>query len=276
MSNKALTWAFEQDIKSGPKFVLVALADYADERDSCYPSYKKLSAKTGFKERAIANHMVALEEAGLIRREELRYDDGRRSGFRFFLNLQNLQVAENDVATCKKRRSHLQNMQDNNPYNNPHTNPQRARDEKQPSSDTPEKPNSEPSPPDDREMSQPKTQTKRRGLKWWEPYATALAGEVGRSYLSGMGDAKQCAEWARRYEVEPETVAGALLAFYRDPAERARNHHPKVSTALSDERFAAFIESPADPTPKRAVIVDDIAEQEARMAAFMADAGAAA
>lgn len=132
MSNKALNWAFQLDLKSGPKFVLVALADYADEADSCYPSYDKISKKTGIGKRAIANHMAALEELGLVTREELRYDDGRRSGFRFRLNLQILQVAKNDLATCKKRPSHLQNMQDNNPYTNHQIEPLEKKIEKKP------------------------------------------------------------------------------------------------------------------------------------------------
>ena len=123
MSNKALTWAFSQDLKSGPKFVLVALADYADEKDSCYPSYAKLAQKTGISKRAIADHMAVLEGADLLTRQELRYDDGRRSGYRFHLNLQISQVARNSVATCKKRSSQLQISQDNNHHTNHHSNP---------------------------------------------------------------------------------------------------------------------------------------------------------
>ncbi len=89
MSNEALTWAFKFPIKAGPKFVLVALADYADEEHSCYPSLSKLHDKTCIAEKTISVHLAALEKVGLLTRSRLRYKDGNWGNYRFKLLLDN-------------------------------------------------------------------------------------------------------------------------------------------------------------------------------------------
>lgn len=47
MSYRALNWAWEADLPMPQKFVLVALADMADEKDSCYPGQERLARMTG-------------------------------------------------------------------------------------------------------------------------------------------------------------------------------------------------------------------------------------
>ena len=87
MSNEALTWAFSHQIKSGPKFVLVALADYADEEHSCYPSIEKLHQKTGIAKKTISTHLSALDKLGFFTRERRRYNDGNLGSYRFTLGV---------------------------------------------------------------------------------------------------------------------------------------------------------------------------------------------
>lgn len=80
MSISALNWAFEQGVTpAGRKFVLVALANYASEDGYCYPSQATLQAMTGQGERAVRDHLAALEALGLIRRERRGDDGGHRS-----------------------------------------------------------------------------------------------------------------------------------------------------------------------------------------------------
>ena len=38
MSIKALNWAFDQTVPMAEKFALVVLANYADDKHSCFPS----------------------------------------------------------------------------------------------------------------------------------------------------------------------------------------------------------------------------------------------
>lgn len=70
MSHWASTWAYEQDIQPcGRKFVLVALAGFADEEGFCYPSQETIAKMTGQDARSVQRHLKALEKDGLIKRK---------------------------------------------------------------------------------------------------------------------------------------------------------------------------------------------------------------
>lgn len=70
MSVQAITWAFGQDLPSGPKFVLVALANYADHNDTICMPIDDLSDLCGDGWSKIEMHLRELEEMHLIIREE--------------------------------------------------------------------------------------------------------------------------------------------------------------------------------------------------------------
>jgi len=85
MSHWASTWAYEQPIKlCGRKFVLVALANFADEDGFCYPSQATLAEMTGQDERSVRRHLEGLEESGLIRRQMRRFK-GKRTSDGYYL-----------------------------------------------------------------------------------------------------------------------------------------------------------------------------------------------
>lgn len=76
MSIFASTWAYEQSIKiSARKFVLVALANFADEDGYCFPSQDTLANMTGQGVRSIRRHLTELEKTGFIKRR--RRTDGK-------------------------------------------------------------------------------------------------------------------------------------------------------------------------------------------------------
>lgn len=80
MSCQAVRWALEQPLKaSDGKFVLVALAEHADERGYCFPGQATLADATGQAERTVRAHLVKLEALGLIRREARHRDNGSRT-----------------------------------------------------------------------------------------------------------------------------------------------------------------------------------------------------
>ncbi|GHE70107.1 hypothetical protein GCM10019059_32420 [Camelimonas fluminis] len=80
MSIQAVGWALKQKIPSASaKFVLVAIANYADENGRCWPSQQALAADTSLSERSIRNAIHALEELGVIERIERRRQDGSRT-----------------------------------------------------------------------------------------------------------------------------------------------------------------------------------------------------
>ena len=75
MSIEALTWAFKQPIKpSGAKFVLVALANMANERGEAYPSTAYLTDVTQQDRKSVIAYLDQLEAIGLIE------DSGKRKG----------------------------------------------------------------------------------------------------------------------------------------------------------------------------------------------------
>ena len=88
MSNRAITWAYEQDLASGAKFVLVALADGASNEDyTCYPGQETLARMTGQGARSVRRHLAELEAAGLIVRERRNRKNGSRTSDRYTLKV---------------------------------------------------------------------------------------------------------------------------------------------------------------------------------------------
>lgn len=95
MSNEALTAVAKSEIRpSGRKFVAMALADYADEAWSCFPSVEQLAAYTCQGEKTVRDHLDALEQEGVISRERHRREDGTLGRYRFHINRRNLPVAD--------------------------------------------------------------------------------------------------------------------------------------------------------------------------------------
>lgn len=80
MSIYATNWAYEQPIKpAGRKFVLVAIANFADSEGRAFPGVGTLAKMTGQDERSVRRHIDALEEKGFIRSQERRRKDGSRT-----------------------------------------------------------------------------------------------------------------------------------------------------------------------------------------------------
>lgn len=75
MSVEAITWAMKrQGLRSSEKFVLVCLANYADESFFCYPSVAALESATSQDRKTVLANLGRLTEAGLI------MDTGDRKG----------------------------------------------------------------------------------------------------------------------------------------------------------------------------------------------------
>jgi len=116
MSNRAITWAYgRHSIKAGPKFVLVTLADMADQEHSCYPGIDMLATLTGFGTTAIRTHLDFLINSGLITEERRHKRNGARTSNRYYLQIDvapksagtpgDVATDSDDVATESGRRS---------------------------------------------------------------------------------------------------------------------------------------------------------------------------
>ena len=75
MSFQAISWAIAQDIpRTSEKFLLVMLANYADNQGYCYPSIDRLAMELSQDRKTVVKSMKSLMNYGFIR------DSGKRVG----------------------------------------------------------------------------------------------------------------------------------------------------------------------------------------------------
>ena len=99
MSIAALNWAFKAQIKNpGAKFVLISLANYADENNQCFPSNNHISKMTGISSRSINEHLTFLEIENLIKRVPRFLDNGRQTSSVYEINLDTLRNPQGEAA----------------------------------------------------------------------------------------------------------------------------------------------------------------------------------
>jgi Helix-turn-helix domain len=87
MSWGALAWATDSDV--GPpaaKFILILLANKADENYSCYPSIRTLMAESNASRSTVLRALKNLETHGFISRRPQFHDSGARRSTRYYLN----------------------------------------------------------------------------------------------------------------------------------------------------------------------------------------------
>lgn len=111
MSIEALSWAWRQPLKQGPKLVLLALADYANDDGVCWPGVDALAEKTSMSRSAVIEAIKALAEAGLVAVEKRADANGYRASNRYHLNTANVRnpdlghakVQDPDLGASKVR-----------------------------------------------------------------------------------------------------------------------------------------------------------------------------
>jgi len=88
MSFDAMAWAAKQSCKNSlTKLVLLMLANYSDENNSTYPSYKHLAKLCECNERSIMRAIKSLYDDDLVSVEKRFTDTGKQTSNRFILNM---------------------------------------------------------------------------------------------------------------------------------------------------------------------------------------------
>jgi len=64
-----MTEVWKSGLPSGPKMVLLALADNANDLGECYPAVATIALKCSMSERAVQGHVLALEKMGIVKRD---------------------------------------------------------------------------------------------------------------------------------------------------------------------------------------------------------------
>lgn len=81
-----LVWGLRADaMTSAQRFVLLALADVADDVGFCYPSTAYIDHKTGMSTRTVRHHLLALEETGWFKRKR-----ALRGAHRYYIDMDKL------------------------------------------------------------------------------------------------------------------------------------------------------------------------------------------
>jgi hypothetical protein len=87
MSWGALAWATDLDVgSSAAKFILILLANKADENFSCYPSTRTLMAESNAGRSTVLRALRDLETRGFISRRPQFHDSRARRSTRYYLN----------------------------------------------------------------------------------------------------------------------------------------------------------------------------------------------
>jgi len=104
MSIKAMTWAFEQHLHPRDKFVLVTLANYANDKNLAWPSVKTVIKNTGLSRPSIFRALEKLEKLGVITRiKRYRKEGGGLTSSTIRMNvnviiIQSTPLDENEVS----------------------------------------------------------------------------------------------------------------------------------------------------------------------------------
>lgn len=105
MSNKLLTQVWAMDESHFPersitvKYVLVCLADTANDDGYCWPSISKISKKTLIKRSAIFTALNILEKSGFIKRANvINPKTGKQTSNDYWLNLPSVILAATDTV----------------------------------------------------------------------------------------------------------------------------------------------------------------------------------
>lgn len=88
MSIAARDWALRQDLKPVPKFVLVVLADAANDQGVCWPSVATIARKVGVSSRTVQRAIQLLIYRELITAEQRYRSDGSCSSNLYRLSLE--------------------------------------------------------------------------------------------------------------------------------------------------------------------------------------------
>jgi len=93
-----MAWAWTQEVKYQPKFVLIALADLSDDFGRCWPGFSWIAERTGMSKGAVAANIARLGELKLINVTHRMKDEKTKTS-----NLYRLSIPD-DFAISKKQR----------------------------------------------------------------------------------------------------------------------------------------------------------------------------
>lgn len=243
MSNRALNWAFDSGLPSGPRFVLVVLGDagtdHSGEDWTCFPSVARIMEMTGMGRSTVERHLSWLWSEGWISREPRKRKDGtlgindyvlhRRPETRAALK------AERASIPARPGRRPTLNMRDGETLKSAVSNPQIG--DQQTLNLRGQEPSDDPS-------DQPTSSAREPGDDGFDEVC-GLWPYKGRKFTRWPAAR---AAWARACQVEtPERLRHAVEACARDP-DRIKGDHgwPGLDVFLRDEIWRSYLPGAAE------------------------------
>lgn len=115
MAIEWINWAFEQQVTSGEKLVLLVLANRADKKGVSWPSQKDIAHKTNQSRQAVNKQIQSLCKKGLLTKFGRYREDGYKTSSQYCLrnNKRHKDVKKNDMVCHPKRHKDV-NQGDNN------------------------------------------------------------------------------------------------------------------------------------------------------------------
>jgi len=101
MSGEAVGWAFRKVAMDDAttKFVLVAICNYANDKDEAWPSHAAIARLTGLSKRTIQNGIQKLEDWGIIKRVRRDRDNGSETSAMVSIDIESSWVVRGGIAT---------------------------------------------------------------------------------------------------------------------------------------------------------------------------------
>lgn len=97
MSIKIMSKVWDLDLKSTDKFVLIALADHANDDGECYPSLANIQKKVGLSKQGLLNIINRLIELKVLSKETRDRDNGSHTSNLYKITVENMEGVVNDV-----------------------------------------------------------------------------------------------------------------------------------------------------------------------------------
>lgn len=108
MAIEFISWALQQDLPTGAKFVLVALCNRANQDGECWPSQKDIAKQTSMTDRSVRTHIEWLVDSGYLKKETRRRKNGSFTSDKFYIQRKTL-PAENS-SDGKKQHQPAENI----------------------------------------------------------------------------------------------------------------------------------------------------------------------
>jgi DNA-binding transcriptional MocR family regulator len=115
MSIKCLNQAFDvEGLSPTKKLILVLLGNYADEKNTCYPSHRHIADKVGLKDtKGVQRTIKEFEDLGYLKIERRKNEEGANTSNRYHLTIGEGSVTPRGVETPNPTVTQPPNTKDN-------------------------------------------------------------------------------------------------------------------------------------------------------------------